>query len=37
MQSSPIAFASFNNLADEDCAERIRAARAKLGKRAIIL
>jgi len=37
MQSSPIAFAPFNNLADEDCAERIRAARAKLGKQAIIL
>ena len=37
MQSSPIAFAPFNSLADEDCAERIRAARAKLGKQAIIL
>ena len=37
MQSNTIAFAPFNTLADNDCQERIRAARARLGRRAVIL
>ena len=37
MQSTPIAFAPFNKLADDDCQERIQAARARLGKKVIIL
>ncbi len=37
MQSIPIAFSPFNSLSDDDCQERIRAARAKLGKQAVIL
>ncbi|MGE5386783.1 MAG: quinolinate synthase NadA [Betaproteobacteria bacterium] len=37
MVMSVISFDSFNTLADEDCQERIRAARAKLGKKAVLL
>lgn len=37
MQSTVIAFTPFNSLSDDDCQERIRAARARLGKRAVIL
>lgn len=37
MQTATLSFAPFNSLADEACQERIRAARAKLGKRAVIL
>ena len=37
MQTATIAFDPFNALSDKDCHERIRAARAKLGKRAVIL
>jgi quinolinate synthase len=37
MQSTVIAFTPFNSLSDDDCQESIRAARAKLGKRAVIL
>src|SRR5574343_461678 len=37
MQTSTLSFAPFNALSDEACHERIRAARAKLGKRAVIL
>ena len=37
MQSNVIAFTPFNSLSDDDCQERIRAARARLGKRAVIL
>jgi quinolinate synthase len=37
MTTAPIAFDRFNSLADEACQERIRAARAKLGKRAVLL
>jgi len=37
MQSTAIAFKPFNSLSDDDCQERIRAARAKLGKKAVIL
>ena len=37
MQSTAIAFKPFNSLSDSDCQERIRAARAKLGKKAVIL
>jgi quinolinate synthase len=37
MQASTIAFDRFKPLADEACQERIAAARARLGKRAVIL
>lgn len=37
MQTAPLSFAPFNALADADCQERIRAARARLGKKAVIL
>ncbi len=37
MHSAPIAFQPFNTLSDADCQERIRAARARLGKKAVIL
>jgi quinolinate synthase len=37
MQTATISFDSFNTLSDEACQERIRTARAKLGKRAVIL
>ena len=37
MQTATISFDPFNSLSDEACHERIRAARAKLGKRAVIL
>ena len=37
MQTATIAFHPFNALPDEACQERIRAARARLGKRAVIL
>jgi quinolinate synthase len=37
MQTATISFDPFNRLSDEDCHERIRAARAKLGKKAVIL
>ena len=37
MQTATIAFDPFNRLSDEACHERIRVARAKLGKRAVIL
>ena len=37
MQSNVIAFTPFNSLSDDDCQERIRAARARLGKRAVLL
>jgi quinolinate synthase len=37
MQTATISFDKFNTLADNDAHERIRAARAKLGKRAVIL
>ena len=37
MHTATIAFDPFNTLSDEACQERIRAARAKLGKRAVIL
>jgi quinolinate synthase len=37
MQESAIAFDRFKPLQDEACQERIRAAKAKLGKRAVIL
>jgi len=37
MQTATISFDSFNTLADDDCQERIRAARARLGKKAVIL
>ena len=37
MQTATIAFQPFNALADEACQERIRSARARLGKRAVIL
>ena len=37
MQIAPLSFTPFNTLSDEACQERIRAARAKLGKRAVIL
>ena len=33
----PLVFSPYNALSDEACQERIRAARAKLGKRAVIL
>ena len=33
----PIPFDQFNTLADTDCQERIRAARARLGKKAVLL
>jgi len=36
MQTAPLSFAPFNDLAD-DCQERIRAARARLGSKAVIL
>jgi quinolinate synthase len=37
MQTATISFDPFNRLSDEACHERIRAARAKLGKKAVIL
>jgi quinolinate synthase len=37
MQTTTIAFQPFNALSDEACQERIRSARARLGKRAVIL
>ncbi|HZV53843.1 MAG TPA: quinolinate synthase NadA [Rhodocyclaceae bacterium] len=37
MQTATITFDKFNALADSDAQERIRAARARLGKRAVIL
>ncbi len=37
MQSAAISFDRFNALADHDAQDRIRAARARLGKRAVIL
>ena len=37
MQTASIPFDAFNPLSDEACHERIRAARARLGKRAVIL
>ena len=37
MQTATISFDPFNSLSDKDCHERIRAARAKLGKQAVIL
>jgi quinolinate synthase len=37
MQTATISFDKFNALADTDAQERIRAARARLGKRAVIL
>ena len=37
MHNVPIPFSQFNSLSDADCQERIRAARAKLGKKAVIL
>ena len=37
MQSTAIAFKPFNSLSDRDCQERIRAARARLGRKAVIL
>jgi len=33
----PLGFQKYNALSDEECAERIRAARAKLGKKAVLL
>jgi len=37
MHTATISFDKFNALADADCHERIRAARAKLGKKAVLL
>ncbi len=37
MQTAPLSFDQFNTLSDEAAHERIRAARARLGKRAVIL
>jgi quinolinate synthase len=37
MQTAPLPFAPFNALSDAECQERIRAARARLGKKAVIL
>ena len=37
MQTATISFDKFNALADNDCHERIRAARARLGKKAVLL
>jgi len=37
MQTATISFDRFNTLADNDAQDRIRAARARLGKRAVIL
>jgi len=37
MQTATISFDRFNTLADNDAQQRIRAARARLGKRAVIL
>ena len=37
MQPTAIAFKPFNSLPDSDCQERIRAARAELGRKAVIL
>ena len=37
MQTATISFDPFNKLSDEACQERIRVARAKLGKKAVIL
>jgi quinolinate synthase len=37
MQTATISFDPFNSLSDDACQERIRVARAKLGKKAVIL
>ena len=37
MQVAPISFDKFNSLADKDADARIVAAKAKLGKRVVIL
>ena len=37
MQTATLSFAPFNTLSDEACHDRIRAARAKLGKKAVLL
>ena len=37
MHTATIAFYPFNKLSDDACQERIRVARAKLGKKAVIL
>ncbi|MDQ5904178.1 MAG: quinolinate synthase, partial [Pseudomonadota bacterium] len=37
MQTSTIAFDAFNQLKDSAAQERVRAARARLGKRAVLL
>ena len=37
MQTATISFDRFNTLADNDAAERIRAAKAKLGKDVVLL
>ena len=37
MQTATISFDPFNSLSDAACHERIRAARAKLGKKAVLL
>jgi quinolinate synthase len=37
MQTATISFDRFNSLADDDAQERIRAARARLGKRVVLL
>ena len=37
MQTATISFDPFNRLSDEACHERIRVARAKLGKKVVIL
>lgn len=37
MQTATIAFDRFNEMQDEDCQERILAARARLGKKAVLL
>ena len=37
MQTATIAFDRFNQLHDDACHERIRAARARLGEQAVLL
>ena len=37
MQTATISFDRFNALADKDAGERIRAAKAKLGKKVVLL
>ena len=37
MQAEAIAFERFDNMRDDDCEQRIREAKAALGKRAVIL